>query len=295
LPVVVDEENGIIDGINRLEIAAEVGLDRVTVMPAVGLTPEEKRELAIALNRHRRHLTAEDKRKAIADALKTDPEQSNRQVAAKVGAHHETVADERKELEGRGEIPHVEKTVGKDKKPRQATKPKSTGENRQLNNSVAPDASSSEQSISDESNGKEPEAPVAALDAIGLPIPDKLADAFAAREGFAEAVSLCRKLSGLLNQLAQAPGGDQLRRDLQCHMSGEKASFRLPALEEATRKLKFAEPYAAACPHCHHKHAGRVDRNCAGCLGTGWVPKLVWEHAPEDYRAAVLAAKGGAK
>jgi ParB-like chromosome segregation protein Spo0J len=62
VPVVVDEDNGIIDGINRLEIAAKLGLDDVPLDMRKGLTAEEKKDLAVSLNEHRRHLTPEDRR-----------------------------------------------------------------------------------------------------------------------------------------------------------------------------------------------------------------------------------------
>jgi hypothetical protein len=66
-------------------------------------------DYVLANNLHRRHLTAEQKRAVIAAVLKDQPKQSNRQAAAKAGTDHKTVAKVREELEGRGEIPHVEK------------------------------------------------------------------------------------------------------------------------------------------------------------------------------------------
>jgi hypothetical protein len=61
-PVVVDQDNGIIDGINRLTLAAELGLDAGAIPVDVrrGLTPSQKRDLAVALNEHRWHLSVED-------------------------------------------------------------------------------------------------------------------------------------------------------------------------------------------------------------------------------------------
>jgi hypothetical protein len=59
VPVIVDEHNGIIDGIHRLEIAAELGC-QVSVEVRRGMSPEEKRDLALSLNVHRRHLTPEE-------------------------------------------------------------------------------------------------------------------------------------------------------------------------------------------------------------------------------------------
>jgi hypothetical protein len=64
--------------------------------------------LAISLNLHRRHLTAEQKRDIIARLLKEDPAQSDRKIGNMVKADHKTVGAVRAEAEARGEIPHVE-------------------------------------------------------------------------------------------------------------------------------------------------------------------------------------------
>jgi ParB-like chromosome segregation protein Spo0J len=56
-PVIVDENDGVIDGANRLAIAAEVGAAVVPVEVRAGLTHEKKVELAYSLNEDRRHLS----------------------------------------------------------------------------------------------------------------------------------------------------------------------------------------------------------------------------------------------
>lgn len=64
VPVVVDEQDGVIDGGSRLRIAEELGFTRSQVPLDVrtGLTWEEKQELALVLNSDRRHLAPEVKR-----------------------------------------------------------------------------------------------------------------------------------------------------------------------------------------------------------------------------------------
>jgi hypothetical protein len=62
----------------------------------------------ISANLHRRHLTAEDKRKIIADLLKADPEKSDRQIGKMAMVSKNTAKSVRGELEGRGQIAHVE-------------------------------------------------------------------------------------------------------------------------------------------------------------------------------------------
>ena len=65
--------------------------------------------IALSLNVHRRHLTAEQKRDLIAKLLKAKPEQSNRTIAEQTKTDHKTVATVRSEKESRGEIPHADK------------------------------------------------------------------------------------------------------------------------------------------------------------------------------------------
>src|SRR5262245_15926265 len=55
--VVITDADEVLDGHNRLEIAAELGLDRVPLTVLAGLTPEQKLARAVGLNLNRRHLT----------------------------------------------------------------------------------------------------------------------------------------------------------------------------------------------------------------------------------------------
>jgi hypothetical protein len=72
------------------------------------------RNYVISANIHRRHLSPDERRGIIATLLKADPTQSNRQVADTAKVDHKTVGAVRAGLETGGEIPHQEKTVGKD-------------------------------------------------------------------------------------------------------------------------------------------------------------------------------------
>jgi hypothetical protein len=72
----------------------------------------------IAANLHRRHLSAEDKRKVIAELLKRKPESSDRTIGQMVKADHKTVGAVRADLQSTGEISPVEKRVGADGKAR---------------------------------------------------------------------------------------------------------------------------------------------------------------------------------
>lgn len=74
----------------------------------------------IAANIHRRHLTEELRLKLIADVIKAKPDESDRAIAKQVKRDHKTVAKVRKKLESTGEVSPVEKRVGADGKKRPA-------------------------------------------------------------------------------------------------------------------------------------------------------------------------------
>jgi hypothetical protein len=135
LPIVLllDEESqnySLIDGRNRLDAMALVGIDfklfrdkrrglegrwaleakgiKLPHFPIVVETfCEDPAALVASLNVHRRHLTAEQKRKVIARLLTMAPDESDRSIAKKADTHHHAVAKVRQEEEGRGNISHV--------------------------------------------------------------------------------------------------------------------------------------------------------------------------------------------
>jgi hypothetical protein len=93
------------------------GRNRVRACRAAGVEPEvrhfsgshaEAEAFVISANIYRRHLLAAQKREIIASLLKASPEKSNRRIAGTAKVDPKTVSSVRTELEGRGEIPHVE-------------------------------------------------------------------------------------------------------------------------------------------------------------------------------------------
>ena len=72
---------------------------------------------AVSANLHRRHLTAEQKRKLIAVLLKAQPSKSNREIARQAKASPTTVGEVRSTVQV-GQLP--EKTIGRDGKARPA-------------------------------------------------------------------------------------------------------------------------------------------------------------------------------
>jgi hypothetical protein len=123
-PTIDSESAYLLDGRNRLDAMEAAGLLRLRkehdnwgcILEQIkshatlveGSTGTDPYSFVISLNICRRHLTAEQKREIIAKLLKATPEKSDRQIATITKADHKTVGSIRSELEGRGEIPHVE-------------------------------------------------------------------------------------------------------------------------------------------------------------------------------------------
>ncbi|MBP3956895.1 ParB N-terminal domain-containing protein [Gemmata sp. G18] len=115
VPVIVTPEDEVIDGHNRAEIADRLSKAVPIEVKNFG-SAAEKRTAALYLNLHRRHVSADEKRRLIREELLVNAGASDRSIGAKVGADNKTVAKERSELERREEIPHVEKrtdTIGR--------------------------------------------------------------------------------------------------------------------------------------------------------------------------------------
>ncbi len=103
----------LLDGRNRLDAMARLddGDDRIGGAFAMANRYEGERTdplaFVVSANILRRHLDAEQKRDLIAALLKADPARSNRTIGGLAATDHKTAGNVRKELEGRGEIPHV--------------------------------------------------------------------------------------------------------------------------------------------------------------------------------------------
>lgn len=121
VPIVKDEKGHILDGFARAKIAKELGYECPSVTVR-GLSEQEKRSQARALNLARRHLDYASKRQIIADELKENPDRSNRWIAKSLGVDDKTVACVRAGMHSTSEIPQLGFTLGSDGKYRPATR-----------------------------------------------------------------------------------------------------------------------------------------------------------------------------
>jgi 16S rRNA G966 N2-methylase RsmD len=110
VPVITDENRGIIDGFNRLTVASELNLKTVPIQIHPSLSKQEKKELAIRLNAVRRQLSKED-RLEMAVSLRKD-KYSYRRIGEILNMNHETVRRHLLALGDSQEFP--EAIIGKD-------------------------------------------------------------------------------------------------------------------------------------------------------------------------------------
>lgn len=91
VPAVVDQHGRTLDGHHRQEIAAALGVECPVEVHWVK-DDEDGRQVALALNLSRRHLTREQKRDLIAQECELRPDDSDRAVARRLGCSPSTVA-----------------------------------------------------------------------------------------------------------------------------------------------------------------------------------------------------------
>lgn len=123
VPIIIDENNVVIDGHHRQKITDEHDLPCPREVKT-GKTDVEKRTLALSLNIDRRHLTRVQKHALVAESLKVDPQLSDREHGRRTGVDKNTAAKVRDELEGRGEIHHVSERTDSVGRQQPASKPK---------------------------------------------------------------------------------------------------------------------------------------------------------------------------
>jgi hypothetical protein len=106
----------VVDGRNRLDEMHRRGFEIITnghPNPKYFETLDLKCEAEVfayimSANLHRRHLTADDKRRLIADLIRLTPKKSDRQIAAQIKSNRTTVGQIRKKLEREGTCQSVD-------------------------------------------------------------------------------------------------------------------------------------------------------------------------------------------
>lgn len=143
VPVIVDEAEGLIDGLHRCLTAEQLGLAEIPVRVVSGLSEEDKQALAVELNDcrrnqserelHGRRRTRAEKRAAIAAVLIESPELSDRAIVEKVQERtgekvsHPTVRKIRGQVVSSGESFQPPKVTGTDGRKYPSTKPDPVG------------------------------------------------------------------------------------------------------------------------------------------------------------------------
>jgi ParB-like chromosome segregation protein Spo0J len=111
-----DDEGNVLDGHHRLAICGELGIGTFPMQVRHFDDDEARRMHIISLNLRRRHISAEQRRVWITEALKLAPQLSNRQHARALAVDAKTVAAVRVAAQEAGEIPHVPDLQGSDGK-----------------------------------------------------------------------------------------------------------------------------------------------------------------------------------
>jgi ParB-like chromosome segregation protein Spo0J len=101
VPIDVDENGTVLDGHHRAWITAELGIDcpRRTV---AGLSEEQKRTHAVAVNVHRRSLSREQRREVVAKLRSGG--MAVRAIATTMGVPKSTVSDDLRDVSGSGHV-----------------------------------------------------------------------------------------------------------------------------------------------------------------------------------------------
>lgn len=94
VPIVVDQYDRVLDGHNRIRIAAALNIECPREVHLVA-DDDEAANLAVTLNCARRHLSREQVREVIAGELQRRPADSDRAIARRVGCSPSTVGSVR--------------------------------------------------------------------------------------------------------------------------------------------------------------------------------------------------------
>jgi hypothetical protein len=250
------------DGFHRIAAAEKLGLATISAIVRPGSRKDAVWKALSANRKHGKQMTNADKTNAIRLALKEFREKSDRSIAAEIGVADKSVGRLRLEMEATAEIPHSEKTIGKDgiARPSSTSRPKAAGTKSSVADAIDTAA------IPFEADPAKPVEP--ATDLVGTPLRgEKMIEAFGRR---AEINALVSTLGEVRDALAQA---EQSRDPLYMELSFVAVNA---FLTNAQRHLRAISPHAV-CPYCRGK-------GCKSCHERGWVGKDVYTAAPSDSK-----------
>src|SRR5262249_52035657 len=113
----------VLDGISRLDALEAAGiagtdedgqLHEEVLRTVVDTDEVDPVAYVISANIHRRHLTGEQKQKALVDLVAAQPGKSDRELAKQAGVSHPSIAKARRTAEATGKALPVERRVGAD-------------------------------------------------------------------------------------------------------------------------------------------------------------------------------------
>lgn len=119
VPIIVDQDGKIIDGVQRDRICKELGINCPRLVQHFA-SAAERLEVAITLNIPRRHWTCRQRRELVAAYLKVDAAINDCHLGDIVGVSKNTVASVRNELQRTCQIDKLEQRRGRDGKDRPA-------------------------------------------------------------------------------------------------------------------------------------------------------------------------------
>ena len=91
-PILVTSNGTIIDGHERLKAITDLGIRKYPIRVVGNLTDKERREMAIALNLLRRHLSQGERKHWLEELVRLNPHQSSRDLAATANVSQSTAA-----------------------------------------------------------------------------------------------------------------------------------------------------------------------------------------------------------
>lgn len=244
----------LVDGFHRWHAMRRAGMMQVPALVTKGTATDAVWASTGANRAHGLRRTHADKRKAILAAIAVKPDESDRAIAQHVGVRHETVAAVR--------------AYGK------KDNNNATGEFRQLTAATTrlpAVAAAPEKRVGLDGRSRPahpaPKPVQQALDAVGNPIPEHLAEQFAEARDWAN--QWLHQFSALTKEVRERLDGPQGADASEARAKSSVEALRFIVREQMT-------PHAV-CPLC-------AGKGCKPCKNRGWHTEESWRVVPPEHR-----------